>query len=112
MGLVMARHPEVVDGFDGPIKLLAKRVCEMRYDQLSLFFGYCAMELIKQSNADMRRGRKRLAVLLTASAGISSTLQSKLGEIVRLCAPHMKCEFSEKEMRSWETLTGKTRWWR
>lgn len=67
----------------------------MRYDAVAEFFGYCAVELLSQANADVRRGRKLLAIELTRAWGIAVTLHRMMHIIFERCAPHMKEELAE-----------------
>jgi hypothetical protein len=104
-------HPVRVDGFNGSLEVLAATICRMRYDKVALFFGLCAVELIRQSNGDMGRGRKRLAVLLAGAAGIASALQTKLEAITRLCIPHMSDDLTPEKVSEWERKSQETKWW-
>jgi len=88
----MDTHPTSVPGFDGSLKELARRVCRLRYDHLAAFFYHCSEELRAQANADVRRGRTQLSILLTCAWGIARTLMGQMEKVFRLCSPHMKKE--------------------
>lgn len=90
----MKRHPVAVEGYHGSLESLAHKVCRMRYDQVAEFFGYCAIELLRQSNGDMLRGRKQLAMQLMSARGIAVALYQKMHRIFRLCEPYMKEELA------------------
>jgi len=68
----------------------------MRYDKVAEFFYCCTKELLRQANADMKRGRKQLAVELTSVWGISNILQQQLKKVFALCKPHMKEELGSE----------------
>lgn len=108
----MHKHRIRVEGYEGSLQKLAQQVCILRYDKVALFFGYCAVELIRQANADMLAGRKLLAIKLTSAAGIASALQKATEGIVRLCAPHMPKELTPRVLRKWQEESGNTYWWR
>jgi hypothetical protein len=90
----MKKHPIAVEGYPGSLEELAQKVCRMRYDQVAEFFGYCAVELLRQANGDMQRGRKLLAIQLTSARGIAIALHQKVHRIFRLCEPHMQEELA------------------
>lgn len=88
----MKRHPVAVEGYHGSLEGLAQRVCRMRYDQVAEFFGFCAVELLRQANGDMQRGRKLLAIQLTSAWGITVALHRMVHRIFKLCEPYMQEE--------------------
>jgi len=91
----MKRHPTSVEGYEGSLEELAQTVCRMRYDKVAEFFGYCAVELLRQANGDMRRGYKLLAIQLTAARGIAVALHRKMHSVFKLCEPHMQEELKD-----------------
>lgn len=88
----MKRHPVAVEGYQGSLKDLAQKVCRMRYDHVAEFFGHCAIELLRQANADMGRSRAQLATQLTSAYRIAVTLHHKTRDIFTLCEPYMREE--------------------
>lgn len=88
----MKKHPVYVEGFEGSLETLAKRVGKMRYDRVAEFLYYFAKELLNQSNGDKKAKRVQLALMLTGAWGIARALQMQVENIFFLCAPHMKRE--------------------
>lgn len=54
-------HPVTVDGFQGSIKELAKKVANLRYDAMSLFLEELEKDLRRQQEGDVQRGYVKLA---------------------------------------------------
>jgi hypothetical protein len=107
----MPKHPITVLRFDGSLGRLAKEVCKLRFDRLALFFGLCAVELVRQANEDRRRRRVQLAAKLTAAAGCASGLQNAVESAFRISLPYMKREIHPTSLKRWERASEKTRWW-
>lgn len=100
----MHKHPVAVEGFDGTLKELAEQVCRLRYDHVAAFFYYCSEELNSQANADMKRERKHLAILLTSAWGITRALMLHMEKVFRFCAPHMKAELGGEQGLPYEDV--------
>jgi hypothetical protein len=88
----MKRHPTTVEGFDGSLEDLARRVCSMRYDSVAEFFQHCKEELMRQSQADKKRGRTELARRLEHAIYYVRGVESWMRDIFDFCKPHMKDE--------------------
>lgn len=86
------RHPTTVEGFNGTIEELARRVCRMRYDKVADFFREVASELDRQKLADRKRGRPQLANALFHTSSEASTLEERFRQIFDLCKPYMQDE--------------------
>jgi hypothetical protein len=91
----MAKHPVFVEGFDESLKILAQRVCRMRYDKLYEFLEACAEELNRQACVDARGGRAKLADSLQDAAIKMIDVESAVLTAFTISAPYMQKQFKE-----------------
>lgn len=91
----MKKHPVSVEGFDESLKVLAQRVCRMRYDKLYEFLEACAEELNRQACVDKKGGRTQLADSLQVAAIKMIDVESAILKALTISAPYMQKEFKE-----------------
>jgi len=61
-------HPTTLSKYPGTLEDLATEVASLRYDKVAEFLHYLGEEILKQRDADRRRGRSRLASRLEETA--------------------------------------------
>jgi len=86
----MAKHPRYVEGFDGSLDELAESIGNMTYDQTSSFIEKLADDIKKQADADLKRGRKKLASELYSTANELYQARDKMDLAWKICEPYMK----------------------
>ena len=86
----MAKHPRHVEGFEGSLDELAKSIGSMTYDQTSSFIEKLAEDIRGQADADLSRGRKKLASELYATANKLYSARDKMDLAWKICEPYMK----------------------
>lgn len=86
----MAKHPRRVVGFEGSLDDLAKSVGNMTYDQTSSFIEKLADDIKRQADADLARGRKKLASELYATADELYQARDRMDVAWKICEPYMK----------------------
>lgn len=72
----MAKHPILVEGFDTMTDLAIKISIKSK-EEVEGFFYFLSLELEKQANGDMKKGRKKLARYGYKVAGILSVLSKE-----------------------------------
>jgi molybdenum-dependent DNA-binding transcriptional regulator ModE len=86
----MSKHPRHVEGFEGSLDELAKSIGNMTYDQAALFIQKLADDIKRQADADLARGRKKLASELYATADELYQARDKMDLAWKICEPYMK----------------------
>jgi len=86
----MAKHPRNVVGFEGSLDELAKSIGNMTYDQTSSFIEKLADDIKRQADADLARGREKLATELYATANELYLARDKMDLAWKICEPYMK----------------------
>jgi len=84
------KYPGTVEKYPDNLKELARYVCNLRYDRLAEFLGYCGEYLREDSIADAERGYPQVSNLLdkvSDNIGISMSFTERLW---RICKPHME----------------------
>lgn len=84
------KHPAQVDGFDGSLADLARKLSDLRYDALAEFLRALATRIAIDSDADANRNRPRLAEELSQSAEAIAAAAGAIARAWRICAPHMQ----------------------
>ena len=70
--------------------MLAKAVGNMAYDVTSSFIERLADDLWRQADADLKRGRPKLADKLYTASKALYTAKNAMDEAWEICRPHMK----------------------
>lgn len=86
----MAKHPKHVEGFEGSLDELAKAIGNMNYDKTASFIEKLAADINRQADADLSRGRKKLASELYATANELYQAKNKMDLAWKICKPYMK----------------------
>ena len=86
----MARHPTNVKGFEGSLEELAKNIGNMTYDRTALFIEELAEDIKRQADADLGRGRKKLATQLYETSDKLYQAKDLMNEVWKICEPYMK----------------------
>ena len=86
----MAKHPRNVEGFEGSLDELAKSIGNMAYDQTTSFIEKLADDIKRQADADLKRGREKLATELYATADELYQARDKMYLAWKICEPYMK----------------------
>lgn len=86
------KHPDHVPGWNGTLEELAVAVGSMRYHLVADFVGYLAGEMIRQSTADGKRGRVKLAAALFKTSYNLSAARKSLDTVWKICEPYMTNE--------------------
>jgi len=86
----MANHPRIVEGYSGSLDQLAKSIGNMTYDQTATFIEKLADDLKRQADADLARGREKLAAGLYATAERLYEAKDKMILAYGICKPYMK----------------------
>lgn len=86
----MTKHPRYVENFDGSLDELAKSVGNMTYDQTALFIEKLADDMKRQADADLSRGRNKLASELYATADKLYQARDRMDLAWKICEPYMK----------------------
>ena len=86
----MAKHTRNVEGFEGSLDELAKSLGNMTYDQTSSFIEKLADDIKRQADADLARGRKKLAFELYATVDELYKAKDKMNLAWKICEPYMK----------------------
>ena len=86
----MAKHPRTVKGFEGSLDQLAKSIGNMTYDQTSSFIERLADDIKKQADADLARGRRKLASELYSTSNELYQARDRMDLAWKICEPYMK----------------------
>ncbi len=86
------KHPVEVAGYSDSLEELATAILRMRYDKVEEFFGHCALELQRQADADRKKGRHELSLMLYGTMSMTKIQQQQFSRIFALCKSHMKNE--------------------
>lgn len=86
----MVRHPKQVEGFDGSLEQLAGSIGNMTYDQTASFIEKLADDINRQADADLARGRTKLASELYATAKNLYRAKESMDLAWKICIPYMK----------------------
>ena len=86
----MTKHPRNIEGFEGSFSELAKSIGNMSYDQTSSFIETLADDINRQADADLARGRKKLAHELYATANELYQARNRLDLAWKICEPYMR----------------------
>lgn len=86
----MAQHSKIVKGFQGSLDELAQSIGDMSYDQVSVFIERFANDINRQADADLARGRKKLAGELYATAKKLYEAKDAMDSAWKICEPYMK----------------------
>jgi len=86
----MAKHPRTVDGYNGSLEKLAEAIGNMTYDTTSVFIEKLADDLIRQGDADLARGRKKLASELYSAAQELYEARDAMDKAWKICEPYMR----------------------
>ena len=81
------KHPTEIEG-----KLpyaFAKQMANLRYDALQALLLHLALELDKDSAADLERGRKKLAGKLHSASNHIASAANDIGDAWSICIPFM-----------------------
>jgi hypothetical protein len=94
------KHTPTVQGFDGTHAQLAERIGDLYYDSFAGFLDLLARKIAADSNADVGRGRPKLAADLAGCAEHLSVAARHIDEAWRICQPHVAHEAHEKASTS------------
>jgi len=86
----MSKHPNNIEGYEGTLEQLAAAVGNMTYNQTASFIEKLADDLKRQADADLARGRKKLASQLYATANELYAAKEKMDAAWKTCEPYMK----------------------
>ena len=86
------KHPVYVCGFPGSLEALATSVGNMRYDKVAEFLTYLGDDLKGQADADLKRGRSKLAKRLYETAERIYFVRDEMLQTWKICEPYMKDE--------------------
>ena len=86
----MTKHPRHVEGFKGSLDELAKSIGNMTYDQTASFIEKLADDIKRQADADLSRGRKKLASELYKTANKLYQAKDRMDLAWKICEPYMK----------------------
>lgn len=84
------KHPRHVEGFEGSLDKLARSVGNMTYDQTSSFIEKLAKDIERQADEDLKRGRKKLASKLYATADALYKAKDEMNLAWNVCEAYMK----------------------
>lgn len=73
-------------------KDLAEQVGNLRYDALVEFFGYLSAKMERDAEADLGRGRSKLALCLSNTSIYLDKAKRSIDAAWKICEPHMKEE--------------------
>ena len=82
------KHPIEIEGYD--LAELAQKIGNLRYDALVVFLDVLSKDLHRQSDADRKRGRYKLANALYDASGDIWGAVSDLEVAWKICEPFMK----------------------
>ncbi|MFA4942043.1 MAG: hypothetical protein WC564_00165 [Patescibacteria group bacterium] len=83
------KHPRTITGYNRSLRQLAKEIGNMTYDQVALFIKELSQDLERQSQADLGRGRKKLAKDLHDAAQQLAEAHLKMVSAWEICKPYM-----------------------
>lgn len=86
----MTIHPKNVRGFDGSLEELAKSIGNMAYDQTALFIQKLADDIRRQADADLARGRRRIAYRLYEASNKLYQARDEIDLAWKICKPYMR----------------------
>lgn len=89
-------HPTSVPGITVGNAELGRLIARMRYDQVTEVLRGMSVELSDQAEADLLRGRPKLAQLLRDAKCMINNSNEIVGKIFRLSRPYMEHEFLEE----------------
>lgn len=84
----MAEHKTQVNGF-ASLTELAETVGNLRYDALAEFLGALELKLMRDSEADHKRGRLKLSSKLHEARYKLGDARIQISRAFAICAPHM-----------------------
>ena len=102
----MKIHPTTVEGFDGTLAELARRLALLRYDKLVEFLQYFEAEIARQAEADEKIGRVKLARLLLMAGSKIGFSADDFTAIFKLCQPYMAKELTANNDSEEKTPAG------
>ena len=91
----MKKHPRTVKGFEGTLDQLAKSIGNMTYDQTTCFIEKLADDIKRQADADLGRGRNKLASELYNTANKLYEARDKMDLAWKICEPYMPASPNE-----------------
>ena len=86
----MTKHPSHVEGYEGTLEELANAVGNMTYDQTATFIENLAEDINRQADADLKRGRIKLANELYNTAEKLYQAKEEMDKAWEICLPYMK----------------------
>lgn len=84
------KHPNNIPNYSKTIAELAKDIGNLKYDSLAEFLSHLGDDLMRQAEADKKRGRPRLASQLEASAKEIYEARDRMFAVWKICEPYMK----------------------
>lgn len=87
---MMTKHTTKIDGRD--VSEIAEIIGDLRYDALRDFFHHLSVELEKDSESDLSRGRKKLAAKLENLSYTMREVSSDVDSVWNLCRPYMEID--------------------
>lgn len=92
----MGRHPTEIDYYTGPLRGLAPRVANARYDEFFEFLGLLGECVENDSITDLGRGRPKLAKELSQTSIHLKKAATHMKRAWEISEPHMRGEYSKK----------------
>ncbi len=90
------KHPSHVEGFEGTLEELAKRIGNMKYDAVRDFVDAIAKDIRRQADGDSWGNRPRLAKQHYETAAYLESARDALGAAWTICEQYMN---EKKETR-------------
>lgn len=84
-----SKHPNFVNGYNGSLDDLVKDIGVMTYDQVSALIEKLSNEIKQQAEADLGRGRKKLAKELYETALHLLNAKESMDRAWEICKPYM-----------------------
>ncbi len=85
----MKKHSTSVE-YKGGLEKLAEDLGNLRYDALEKFLNLLSEKLVNDSDADKKRGRKKLATRLNKASTLALYAANEIKEAWKISAPYMK----------------------
>jgi hypothetical protein len=92
----MAEHKIRVDGF-GSMAELAETVGNLRYDALAEFMSELELKLMRDSEADHKRGRFKLSSRLHSARYALGHARLEIERVWKICKPYMETSIEEMD---------------
>lgn len=89
------KHTTHVKGFDGSNAELAEKIGDLYYDSLSDFLSALSEKIRADGDADLGRGRKKLAKELYACAEKLDAASTNIATAWDICSPHVDAWLKE-----------------